>query len=168
MLSFFFNLIYVFIYVFILGCVGAFSSRGERGPLPVPVRGPLTAGASPAAGHGLQARRPQQPWLAGSRAQAQARAGAAHGIFPDQGPNPCPLHWQADSQPLRHQGSSPTLMLSDFEYTLKRKETSFFWEWKAEVPFMELKFFQIFLLLFNLTFFLLLQNTRSPPVNPKL
>ena len=30
---------------------------------------------------------------------------AARGILPDQGPNPCPLHWQADSQPLRHQGS---------------------------------------------------------------
>ena len=30
---------------------------------------------------------------------------AARGIPPDQGSNPCPLHWQADSQPLRHQGS---------------------------------------------------------------
>ena len=30
---------------------------------------------------------------------------AACGIFPDQGSNPCPLHWQADSQPLCHQGS---------------------------------------------------------------
>ena len=30
---------------------------------------------------------------------------AACGIFPDQGSNPCPLHWQADSSPLRHQGS---------------------------------------------------------------
>ena len=30
---------------------------------------------------------------------------AACGIFPDQGSNPCPLYWQADSQPLRHQGS---------------------------------------------------------------
>ena len=29
----------------------------------------------------------------------------ACGIFPDQGSNPCSLHWQADSQPLRHQGS---------------------------------------------------------------
>ena len=29
----------------------------------------------------------------------------ACGIFPDQGSNPCPLHWQVDSQPLRHQGS---------------------------------------------------------------
>ena len=33
---------------------------------------------------------------------------AACGIFPDQGSNPCPLHWQADSQPLRHQGSPLT------------------------------------------------------------
>ena len=30
---------------------------------------------------------------------------AVCGIFPDQGSNPCSLHWQADSQPLRHQGS---------------------------------------------------------------
>ena len=33
---------------------------------------------------------------------------AACGILPDQGSNPCPLHWQADSQPLRHQ-RSPTM-----------------------------------------------------------
>ena len=33
------------------------------------------------------------------------RCSVACGIFPDQGLNPCPLHWQADSQPLRHQGS---------------------------------------------------------------
>ena len=31
---------------------------------------------------------------------------AACGIFPDQGSNPCPLHWQEDSQSLHHQGSS--------------------------------------------------------------
>ena len=30
---------------------------------------------------------------------------AACGIFPDQGSNLCHLHWQADSQPLCHQGS---------------------------------------------------------------
>ena len=36
---------------------------------------------------------------------------AAYGIFPDQGSNPCPLHWQADSQPLRHQGSPPPSFL---------------------------------------------------------
>ena len=30
---------------------------------------------------------------------------AACGIFPDEGSNPCPPHWQADSQPLHHLGS---------------------------------------------------------------
>ena len=30
---------------------------------------------------------------------------AACGILPDQGSSPCPLPWQADSQPLHHQGS---------------------------------------------------------------
>ena len=35
---------------------------------------------------------------------------AACGIFPDQGSNPCPLHWQADSQPLCHQGSCPLVI----------------------------------------------------------
>ena len=60
---------------------------------------------------GLSLSRPLLLWSTGSR-----RAGSvfvAHGpscssvcgIFPDQGSNPCPLHWQADSQPLRHQGS---------------------------------------------------------------
>ena len=29
----------------------------------------------------------------------------ACGIFPDQGQNLCPLHWQVDSEPLDHQGS---------------------------------------------------------------
>ena len=27
------------------------------------------------------------------------------GAFQNQGSNPCPLHWQADSEPLDHQGS---------------------------------------------------------------
>ena len=35
----------------------------------------------------------------------------ACGIFPDQGSNLCPLHWQADSQPLCHQGN-PRIFLS--------------------------------------------------------
>ena len=43
---------------------------------------------------------------AGSAIVAHGRScSAACGIFPDQGSNPRPLHWQADSQPLRHQGS---------------------------------------------------------------
>ena len=36
---------------------------------------------------------------------------AACGILPDQGSNPCLLHWQADSQPLRHQGSPSVRVL---------------------------------------------------------
>ena len=36
---------------------------------------------------------------------------AACGIFPEQGLNPCPLHWQADSQPLHHQGSPYHILL---------------------------------------------------------
>ena len=43
---------------------------------------------------------------AGSVVVAHGRScSAACGICPDQGSNLCPLHWQADSQPLRHQGS---------------------------------------------------------------
>ena len=41
---------------------------------------------------------------------------AACGIFPDQGSNPCPLHWQADSQPLRHQGSPEETVLFSENY----------------------------------------------------
>ena len=58
----------------------------------------LTIAASLVAEHRLQMR---QLSSCGSRASCFA----ACGIFPDQGSNPCPLHWQADSQPLRHQGS---------------------------------------------------------------
>ena len=39
---------------------------------------------------------------------------AVCGIFPDQGSNLCPLHWQADSQPLRHQGSPLIFILFYF------------------------------------------------------
>ena len=39
------------------------------------------------------------------------RCSAACGIFPDQGLNPCLLHWEVDSSPLSHQGS-PTLCFS--------------------------------------------------------
>ena len=32
------------------------------------------------------------------------------GIFPDQGSNPCPRHWQADTYPRRHQSSAITYL----------------------------------------------------------
>ena len=64
-------LIYLFIYLFmaVLGlrfCAGAFSSCGERGPLFIAVRGPLTMAVSLVAEHRLQTRRLSS---CGSRAQ---------------------------------------------------------------------------------------------------
>ena len=44
---------------------------------------------------------------------------AACGIFPDQGTNPCPLHRQADSQPLRHQGGPSLLVFILFLFIFK-------------------------------------------------
>ena len=66
-----FGFIYLFIYLFlaVLGlrfCARAFSSCGERGPLFIAVRWPLTSAASLVAEHGLQMRRLSS---CGSRAQ---------------------------------------------------------------------------------------------------
>ena len=47
---------------------------------------------------------------------------AACGIFPDQGLNLCPLPWQADSQPLRHQGSPVATNFNVFSLSQKFKD----------------------------------------------
>ena len=60
---------------------------------------PLIAVASPTTEHGLLGA-----WASVVMAHGLS-CSAACGIPPDQGSNPCPLHWQADSQPLCHQGS---------------------------------------------------------------
>ena len=79
-------------------CARPFSSCGKWGPLFIAVRGPLIITASLVAEPGSR--------RAGSVIVAHGPScSAACGIFPDQDSNPCPLHWQADSQPLRHQGS---------------------------------------------------------------
>ena len=103
--------LFIFIYLFlaVLGlrfCARAFSSCGKRGPLFIVVRGPLTITASLVVEHRLQTRRLSS---CGSR----AKCSAACGIFPDQGSNPCPLHSQADSQQLRHQGSPLSFLLKN-------------------------------------------------------
>ena len=60
---------------------------------------------------GLSLSRPLLLWSTGSRRAGSVvvahrpSCSVACGIPPDQGSNPCPLHWQADSQPLYHQGS---------------------------------------------------------------
>ena len=53
------------------------------------------------------------------------------GILPDQGSSPCPLHRQADSQPLRHQGSPVAAFLrksnfSGSEGMMSRRSTKGF------------------------------------------
>ena len=90
------NLFYFILFLAVLGlhfCVWASSSCGEQGPLFITVRGPLLlrSTGSRRTGSVVVAHRPS--------------CSAACGIFPDQGSNPCPLHWQADFQPLHHQGS---------------------------------------------------------------
>ena len=80
-------------------CAKAFSSCGEQGPLFIAVRRPLP----------LQSTGSRR---AGSVAVAHGPScSAIRGILPDQGSNPRPLHWQADSQPLCHQGSPPKKLL---------------------------------------------------------
>ena len=83
-------------------CARAFSSCGKWGPLFIAVRGPLIITASLVAEHRLQMHR---------LSNCGSRASAACGILPDQGSNPCPLHWQADSQPLCHQGSPSAFLI---------------------------------------------------------
>ena len=105
-------LIYLFIYLFlaVLGlrfCARAFSSCSKQGPLFIAVCGPLS--------------RPLLLWSTGSRRAGSVvvahglSCSAACGIFPDQGSNLCPLHWQAYSQPLRHKGSP---CLYSFAFTI--------------------------------------------------
>ena len=104
----FFKNIYLFIYLW-LRWVFVAARCGERGLLFAAVRG-LIAVASLVVEHGFQAHRLQQLQHAGSVVVARRlqstgsvvvvrglRCSAACRIFPDQGSNPCPLHWQADS-----------------------------------------------------------------------
>ena len=62
------------------------------------MRGLLTAEASRSAAGALGLQAP-------TVVAHVLRCSAACGMFPQQGLNPCPLHWQADSYPLHHQGS---------------------------------------------------------------
>ena len=61
-------------------------------------------------------------WSTGSRRAGSVivahrpSCSTACGIFPDQGLNPCPLHWQADSQPPRHQGSPHHFCILIYSY----------------------------------------------------
>ena len=103
-----FSFFKIYLFMAVLGlrfCVRAFSSWGGRGLL-------LSWCA------GLSLSRPLLLWSTGSRRAGSVvvahgpSCSAACGIFPDQGSNPFLLHWQADSQPLCHQGSPAPFSLS--------------------------------------------------------
>ena len=96
--------IYLFIYLF-FGLCWVFVS--VRGLSPVAASG----GHSSSRCAGLSPLRPLLLRSTGSRCAGSAivahgpSRSAACGTLPDQGSNPRPLQRQADSQPLRHQGS---------------------------------------------------------------
>ena len=102
--SFFFFLINLFIYLFIWLCWVFVSVRGLS-----PVASSGGHSSSRCTGLSLSwplLLRSTSPRRTGSVIVAHGSScSAACGILPDQGSNPCPLHWQADPQPLSHQGS---------------------------------------------------------------
>ena len=109
---FFFFKVFIYLFMAVLGlrfCARAFCSCGKRRPLFIAVRRLLTIGFS--------LSRPLLLRSTGSRHAGSVvvahgpSCSVARGIFPDQGSNPCPLYWQANSQPLRHQGNPKGLFL---------------------------------------------------------
>ena len=116
--NFFFNF-YLFIYLFIhLWLCWVFVSVLGLSPAAA------SGGHSSSRCAGLSPQRPLLLQSTGSRCAGSVvvahglSCSVACGIFPDQGPNPCPLHWQADSQPLRHQGSPSRNFISLFSRNL--------------------------------------------------
>ena len=110
---------YLFIWaVLALHCCVAFPVvAASGGHPPAAVHGSLTAAASPAAEHRLSGACVSVTvapglWSTGSVIVTHTPGYCtAHGIFLDQGSNPCLLHSQVDSLPPSHQGSSSLLFL---------------------------------------------------------
>ena len=107
-LFFFFKYLFLFIYLWL-----CWVFVSVQGPSPVAASG----GHPSSRCAGLSLSRHPLPWSTDSRhaGSAVVAHGPSHsvacGILPDQGSNPCPLHWQADSQPLCHQGSPVSYFL---------------------------------------------------------
>ena len=72
----------------------------------------VASGAALGCGAGDSCCRPQALGCVGSVVMHGVSCSAAGGIFSDQGLKVCPLHWQADSYPLHHQGSPTGVCLS--------------------------------------------------------
>ena len=129
--------IYLFIYLWL--CWVFISVRG----LPLVV---VSGGHSSSRCTGLSLSWPRLLRSTGSRRAGSVvvvhgpSCSTACGIFPDQGSNPCPLHWQADSQPLHHQGS-PSVCIFEGMNTLLlptvavEQEHLMIWDPGAQPPF---------------------------------
>ena len=126
--SFIHSFIYLFIYLWLrwvfVSALGLSLVAASGGPSSL-----RCAGLSLSQPHLLQSTGSRR---AGSVTVAHGRScSAACEIFPDQGSNPCPLQWQADSQPLRHQGS-PVLFCFFFFFKDKTKPRRSNWKWKRD------------------------------------
>ena len=113
------NFIYLFLAVLALHCYRGLSLVAEsRGCSLVTVCGLFHAVASLVVQSRLQGiwalagthrgSIVEAPWFQSTGSIATANGlscSTACGIFPDLGPNPCLLHWQADSLPPGHPGS---------------------------------------------------------------
>ena len=90
-------------------CAWAFSGCGKQGCSSLWWR--LLPAVSPPVEHRLWVCGLQQVQHADSVLVARGLSrSVACGIPPDQGSNPCPMQWRADSQPLCHQGN-PSLTI---------------------------------------------------------
>ena len=104
-----------FVYLFIYFCLCWVFVSGRGLSLVV-----VSGGHSSSRCVGLSLSRPLLLRSTGSRRTGSVvvahgpSCSVACGIFPDQGSKPCPLHWQADSQPLHHQGSPRHVSNSEF------------------------------------------------------
>ena len=128
-MPFFKNYYYLFIYSWL--CWVLASAWGSS---PVAASG----GHSSSRCAGLSLSRPLLLRSTGSRRAGSAivahgpSRSAACGIFPDQGSNPRPPHWQADSQPLRHQGSPPNWVLNGDRMCRELEAFHYYWNLQLE------------------------------------
>ena len=108
---FFYSFIYLFIYSWL--CWAFASVRGLS-------LAAVTRGHSSSRCAGLPLSRPLLLQSRGSRHSGSVvvahgpSCSVACGILPDQGSNLCPMHQQADSQPLHHEGSPRNCFLETF------------------------------------------------------
>ena len=100
------HLKFFYLFIFILGVLGLcclVRASSAHGATLSGGTGALDSRASAVATHGLNSCNFWAPEHRLSSCGMCLVAPRYGGIFQEQGSNPCPMHWQADSYPLRHQ-----------------------------------------------------------------